>query len=84
MIFPSWRFFGTTNSGMRGLGVLSILARDQSMVGLAIQGPAAIRGYLGDLAGGVDQAYGLAWPNLLPDPDKFTWSVLGTATAGGR
>ena len=83
MIVPNWTVFGTTNSGIRGSGNITIPARDQTMVALTVAGPAHIFGIQADLAGGPDQTYSLTWANLVPDPDKFTWQVSGTAADGG-
>ena len=82
-LVPNWTFFGATNTGMLGLGIITVQARDQSMVSLALSGLSTIAGYQADLAGGADQTYNLAWANLAPDPDKFTWSVTGAGIASG-
>jgi hypothetical protein len=75
--------FGATNSGIIGLGTLTIQARTQAMVSLALAGPIAITGFQVDLAGGVDQTYSVAFPNLIPDSDKFTWAVSGSGSDNG-
>jgi hypothetical protein len=83
MVVPNWTIFGATASGLSGMGVVTVQDRDQAMIGLTLRGPTAIKGFQLDLAGGVDKIYALNWSNLVPDPDKFTWTLSGTASDGG-
>jgi hypothetical protein len=83
LVVPNWTIFGATASGLSGMGVVTVQGRNQTMVGLTLRGPTAIKGFQFDLARGVDQIYTLNWSNLVPDPDRFTWTLSGTAADGG-
>lgn len=84
MIFLNWNLFGATEMGIVARGTLSILDRDASMVALTMTGDTGIVGYQSDLAGGAAASYGLAWSNLLPEPDQVVWQTTGkTGSDGG-
>jgi hypothetical protein len=83
MVVPNWTVFGATASGLSGMGVVTVQGRDQTMVRLTLTGPTIIHMFQLDLAEGVDKIYTLNWSNLVPDPDKFTWTLSGTAADGG-
>jgi hypothetical protein len=78
-----WRSFEVTGSEILGTGTTTIVARDQSMVAMSIDGAKHILGYQEDLAGGAGQTYGFTLANLAPDPDKFKWQVSGTGSTAG-
>lgn len=79
-----WKSFRATTAGLLGSGLLTIEARDQSEVALSINGPHAISGTEGELAGNVRIDYSFSLSNLAPDEDKFTWHVSGAGTRGGK
>jgi hypothetical protein len=74
---PNWTRFGATAGGLTGAASLALIARTPGMVGLTLQGPTALALHQGEIAGDLDQTYRLTWKNIIPDPDKFSWSISG-------
>jgi hypothetical protein len=78
-----WESFGVAASGILGTGTVTIEERDQSKVGLEINGLNEIIGYQEELAGGAGQGYAFKLVNIAPDQGAFTWSVSSTASDQG-
>jgi hypothetical protein len=83
-LVPDWRFFGVTETEILGTGTTTLIARDQSIVALALNGAGFIAGYQEDLAGGAGQTYGYSLANIAPDSDKFNWQTSGTGSDTGE
>ena len=76
-IVPNWKSFGVANSAIQGTATSAIVARDQSMVSLTLDGSDFVTGYQEDFFGGAAQSYLFALDNLSPDADKFQWQATG-------
>ena len=82
MLVPNWTRgtspgFLATGQAIQAYGVISVVAREQGMATLTPSGPTEITSFLSDVRGGLQTGYELNWFAIVPDLDKFTWSVTG-------
>jgi hypothetical protein len=73
VLVADWATLGVTSSGILGSGDATIQARDQSMSGLAIEGPDFVRVPAGEPL--ANQVYTIVLSNLAPDHGVLTWAL---------
>jgi hypothetical protein len=82
--FPSlnlfWNSFGTTSSGLLGVGTTDIGSRAEADVNVILNGPDFFSGFQDNIIEFTDPTMGYFLENIAPDSGKFGWRISGAGT----